>query len=47
MKSKNVRQVVLPLLAAMIWGCSFVTQSLSAGHLGCFSFGMLLSLIHI
>lgn len=41
MKSKNVRQVVLPLLAAMIWGCSFVTQSLSAGHLGCFSFGML------
>ena len=41
MKSSKVRQVVLPLLAAVIWGCSFVTQSLSAGKIGPFSFGML------
>ena len=39
MKNPKVRQVVLPLITAMIWGSSFVTQSLSAGHL--------LSLIHI
>ena len=41
MKNPKVRQVVLPLLAAVIWGCSFVTQSLSAGKIGPFSFGML------
>ena len=41
MKNLKVRQVVLPLLAAVIWGCSFVTQSLSAGKIGPFSFGML------
>lgn len=41
MKSSKVRQVVLPLITAMIWGSSFVTQSLSAGHLGCFSFNAL------
>lgn len=39
MNSKKVRQIVLPLITAMIWGSSFVTQSLSAGHIGCFSFG--------
>lgn len=41
MKNPKVRQVVLPLITAMIWGSSFVTQSLSAGHLGCFSFNAL------
>ena len=44
MKNPKVRQVVLPLLAAMIWGSSFVTQSISAGHIGCFSFGALRAL---
>lgn len=44
MKSSKVRQVVLPLITAMIWGSSFVTQSLSAGHLGCFSFNALRSI---
>ncbi len=39
MNSRKVRQIVLPLITAMIWGSSFVTQSLSAGHIGCFSFG--------
>ena len=37
MKNPKVRQIILPLITAMIWGSSFVTQSLSAGHLGCFS----------
>ena len=37
MKNPKVRQVVLPLVTALIWGSAFVTQSLSAAHLGCFS----------
>ena len=41
MKNPKVRQVVLPLITALIWGSAFVTQSLSAGHLGCFSFNAL------
>mgnify|MGYP007010958544 CR=1 FL=1 len=41
MKNPKVRQIILPLITAMIWGSSFVTQSLSAGHLGCFSFNAL------
>ena len=37
MKNPKVRQVVLPLITAVIWGSSFVTQSLSAGSiLACF-----------
>lgn len=41
MKNPKVRQVVLPLITAFIWGSAFVTQSLSAAHLGCFSFNAL------
>ena len=44
MKNPKVRQVVLPLITAMIWGSSFVTQSISAGHIGCFFFGALRAL---
>lgn len=44
MKNSKVRQVVLPLLAAAIWGSAFVTQSISAGHISCFSFGALRAL---
>ena len=44
MKNPKVRQVVLPLLAAMIWGSSFVTQSISAEHIGSFSFNALRAL---
>ena len=44
MKNPKVRQIVLPLITAMIWGSSFVTQSISAGHIGCFSFGALRTL---
>ena len=41
MKNPKVRQVVLPLITALIWGSAFVTQILSAAHLGCFSFNAL------
>lgn len=41
MNRKNVRQVVLPLITAFIWGSSFVSQSLGADHLGFFSFNAL------
>ena len=44
MNTPTVRQIILPLITAMIWGSSFVTQSLSAGHLGCFSFNALRSI---
>lgn len=44
MKNPKVRQIVLPLITAMIWGSAFVTQSISAGHIGCFSFGALRAL---
>ena len=47
MKQKNIKQVVLPLLAAFIWGSAFVAQSLSAGHIGAFTFNMLRSLIAV
>ena len=44
---RNIKQVVLPLLAALIWGSAFVAQSLSAGHIGAFTFNMLRSLIAV
>ena len=47
MKRRNTKQVVLPLLAALIWGSAFVAQSLSAGHIGAFTFNMLRSLIAV
>lgn len=47
MKRKNIKQVVLPLLAALIWGSAFVAQSLSAGHIGAFTFNVLRSLIAV
>lgn len=47
MNQRNIKQVVLPLLAALIWGSAFVAQSLSAGHIGAFTFNMLRSLIAV
>ena len=47
MKKKNIKQVVLPLLAALIWGSAFVAQSLSAGHIGAFTFNVLRSVIAV
>lgn len=44
MKQRNVKQVVLPLLTAFIWGSSFVAQSLSVGHIEAFTFNVLRSI---
>ena len=38
MKHPGIRQTVLPILAAMIWGTGFVAQSLGANYLESFSF---------
>ena len=43
MKSRDIRQIVLPLLAAIIWGTSFVFQSDSVGVVGPFTFTALRS----
>ena len=38
MKSKWIRQVAFPLIAAFIWGTAFVFQSEAAEHMGPFTF---------
>ena len=38
MKPNQVRQVVFPIITAMIWGSSFVAQSTSTEHIGAFTF---------
>ena len=38
MEKRNVKQIVLPLITAFIWGSSFVAQSLGADKLGGFTF---------
>ena len=38
MKHNQVRQVVFPIIAAMIWGSSFVAQSTSTEHVGAYTF---------
>ena len=38
MNSKCIRQTVFPLLAAFIWGTSFVAQSMGAEFIGPFTF---------
>ena len=44
MKQRNIKQVVLPLITAFIWGSSFVAQSLGAGKVGGFTFSAARSL---
>lgn len=41
MKHNQVRQVVLPILAAFIWGTAFVAQDLCADAIGTFTFNAL------
>ena len=36
--SKNIRQVVLPILAAAIWGSAFVFQNLVSDTIGAFTY---------
>ena len=38
MKHNQVRQVVFPIITAMIWGSSFVAQSTSTEHIGAYTF---------
>ena len=45
MKNKVIRQVVAPLLAAMIWGSAFVFQSVSTEFIEPFTFNMARSLV--
>lgn len=45
MKRNYLRQIVYPLLAAMIWGTAFVFQSVSVEFVGPFTFTMLRSAI--
>ena len=43
MKQRNIKQVILPLLSALIWGSAFTAQSISAGHIPAFTFNALRS----
>ena len=45
MKHNQVRQVVFPILTALIWGTSFVAQSTSTEHVGAFTFNAARSLV--
>lgn len=47
MKRRNTRQVVLPLIAAFIFGSTFVAQSLSANVVGFFTFGYMRSIVAV
>ena len=45
MKKRNIRQVVLPLITAFIWGSAIVVQSISTGYIGSFTFTAARSLV--
>lgn len=45
MRVNRVRQNVLPVIAAMIWGTSFVAQSVSADHVEAFTFNTARSIV--
>ena len=45
MKNKVIRQIICPLLAAMIWGSAFVFQSVSTEFIEPFTFNMARSLV--
>ena len=47
MKSSFLRQVIFPLLAALIWGTAFVGQSLCAEHVPPFAFNALRSAVAV
>ena len=38
MKQDPIRQVVFPILAALIWGTAFVAQDVCADTIGAFTF---------
>lgn len=45
MKKNNLRQTLCPILAALIWGTSFVAQSVSTDYIGAFTFNAARSVI--
>jgi len=45
MKVNRVRQNILPLITAMIWGTAFVAQSVGMEYVGPFTFQAVRSLI--
>ena len=47
MKHNNVRQVLFPILAALIWGTAFVAQDLCADVIDTFSFNAARSYIAV
>lgn len=47
MKNNFVRQVIFPLLAALIWGTAFVAQSMCADHVPPFAFNALRSAVAV
>ena len=47
MKHNNVRQILFPILAALIWGTAFVAQDLCADVIDTFSFNAARSYIAV
>ena len=47
MEHNFVRQNVLPVIAALIWGTTFVAQSVAAEHMGAFTFNAARSVIAV
>ena len=45
MGGKNIKQVVLPLITAFIWGSAIVVQSISTAYIGSFTFNAARSLV--
>lgn len=45
MSKKTLRQIVCPILAAIIWGTAFVAQSVSTDYIGAFTFNAIRSFI--
>lgn len=45
MKKRNIKQVVLPLITAFIWGSAIVAQSISTAYIGSFTFTAARSLV--
>ena len=43
--NRNYKQIILPVISALIWGTAFAFQSMAAGVIGTFTFNALRSLI--
>ena len=45
--NKNIRQTIIPMIVAIIWGSSFIAQGDVAGKMGAFTFNTVRSLIAV